>query len=81
MTLYLVPIYAFRHRYKPKCYEDGLTGAFRNGSAPDVSPCNGVPAPAGEPTPENGDTVPLGGTGILMSSGLAGMIDCDRPSM
>ena len=37
--------------------------------------------PAGDPTPENGDIVPLGGTGILMSSGLSGTSRSATPSM
>lgn len=37
--------------------------------------------PAGVPMPENGETVPLGGTGILMSSGLSGTMRSGSPSM
>lgn len=46
---------------------------------------SGVTSPAGVPNPLIGLTAPLcialGGTGILIPSGLAGTILCDKPSM
>jgi hypothetical protein len=52
---------------------DSLKGSLGSGG--------GKPGSAGVPRPDRGDTKPLGGTGILMSSGDPGMRASGRPGM
>lgn len=59
-----------------------VTIALLNGRAPPpASPTAGVRSPAGVPTPLNGLTAPLGGTGIPGPSGLPGTKRSGRPSI
>lgn len=58
---------------------------FLMGKTPPSKLCTGVcvpvAPPAGVPIPLNGLAVPLGGTGMLKPSGLAGTIFSGRPSI
>jgi hypothetical protein len=42
---------------------------------------SGFVGSAGVPMPDNGETTPLGGTGILISSGEPGTISCGSPGI